>query len=92
MPELILTREARDNLGSLPAELREAVAETIDALAIDPRRVGKPLLGRLRGRWSAAVGNYRVLYTIEESAGASRVVVRAIRHRAVAYRPRRRRR
>jgi mRNA-degrading endonuclease RelE of RelBE toxin-antitoxin system len=92
LPELILTREARHDLGSLPAELREAVAETIDALAIDPRAVRKPLVGRLRGRWSAAVGNYRVLHSIEEGAGAPRVVVRAIRHRGVTYRSRRRRR
>jgi mRNA-degrading endonuclease RelE of RelBE toxin-antitoxin system len=92
LPELILTRGARQDLDSLPAELRDAVAETIDALAIDPRAVGKPLVGRLRGHWSAAVGNYRVLYTIEDGAGSSRVVVRAIRHRAVAYRSRRRRR
>ncbi|MHB8468818.1 MAG: type II toxin-antitoxin system RelE family toxin [Gaiellaceae bacterium] len=89
MPELILTREARQNLALLPSELREAVAETIGALALEPRTVGKPLVGRLRGSWSAAVGNYRVLYTIEESTASSRVIVRAIRHRAVAYRTRR---
>ena len=89
MPELILTREARQNLDLLPAELREAVAETIDALALEPRAVGKPLVGRLRGRWSAAVGNYRIVYTIDESTASSRVIIRAIRHRAVAYRTRR---
>jgi len=44
--------------------------------------MGKRLLGRLEGLWSARVGNYRVLYTIEQSG----VTVRAIRHRAVAYR------
>jgi len=89
LPELILTREARQDLDLLPAELRKAVAETIGALALERRTVGKPLLGRLRGRWSAAVGNYRVLYTIDESTASSRVIVRAIRHRAVAYRSRR---
>lgn len=68
--------------------MREAVAETIETIRLDPKAVGKPLLGRLRGRWSARVGNYRVLYTIERE----QVVVRAIRHRGVAYRTRRRRR
>jgi len=87
LPRLRLTREAQENLGALPAELREAVAETIESLAVDHESAGKPLVGRLRGLWSARVGNYRVLYTVEPSE----IVVRAIRHRAVAY-PRRRNR
>jgi mRNA interferase RelE/StbE len=67
--------------------VREAVLETLDLIAVDPESVGKQLVGRLEGLWSARVGNYRVLYTIAESG----VVVRVIRHRAVAYRrPRRR--
>jgi len=88
LPELIGTREARENLAALPQALRKGVAETIDAIGIDPQAAGKPLLGRLRGRWSARVGSYRVLYTIERN----RVVIRAIRHRGVAYGQRRRRR
>lgn len=90
MPEVVLTREARENLDALPPVLREAVSETIIGLALDPMAAGKPLVGRLRGRWSAAVGNYRVLYTIDVSPASTRVTVRAIRHRAVAYRTRRR--
>ena len=53
----------------------------------EPENVGKRLIGRLEGLWSARTGSYRVLYTIESSG----IVVRAIRHRAVAYRRRRRR-
>jgi mRNA-degrading endonuclease RelE of RelBE toxin-antitoxin system len=87
LPKLALTREARENLAALPPDLRGAVAETINRLALDPQSVGKPLIGRLRGRWSAAIGSYRVLYTIEPTG----IVIRAIRHRAVAYRARRRR-
>jgi mRNA interferase RelE/StbE len=87
LPELRLTRSAEDDLGALPAPVREAVAATIDILAVDHAAIGKQLRGRLRGWWSARVGNYRVLYTIERSG----VVVRAIQHRGVAYRGRRRR-
>ncbi len=65
--------------------MREAVFETLVAIGIDPEHAGKQLVGRLRGLWSARVGNYRVLYTIEDGG----VIVRAVRHRAVAY-PRRR--
>lgn len=84
MPRLVLTREARDNLAALPGPLRDAVVRTIDELAVDPRVIGRPLLGRLRGLWSARTGNYRVLYTIESSS-PERVIVRAIRHRGVPY-------
>ncbi len=36
-------------------------------LEAEPETVGKRLLGRLEGSWSARVGSYRVLYTIEPS-------------------------
>lgn len=55
--------------------------ETLDRLAVDAETLGKPLLGRLRGLWSARVGAYRVLYSLDDGA----VIVRASRHRAVAY-------
>jgi mRNA-degrading endonuclease RelE of RelBE toxin-antitoxin system len=85
LPELVLTHEAREALSALPFGLREAVAETITEIGIDPKVAGRPLLGRLRGLWSARVGSYRVLYTVEESVSATRVIVRAIRHLATAY-------
>jgi mRNA-degrading endonuclease RelE of RelBE toxin-antitoxin system len=37
------------------------------------------------------VGNYRIVYAIERSSEHERIVVRAVRHRAIAYGPRRRR-
>lgn len=86
MPELRLTRRARNDLEALPETIREAVLETLILIGAEPERAGKKLVGRLEGLWSARVGNYRVLYTIE----AGTVIVRAIRHRAVAYRRRRR--
>ena len=81
MPELRLTRRARRDLEQLPAVIREAVLETLDLIAVDPEGTGKKLVGRLNGLWSARVGNYRILYTVEP-AGA---IIRAIRHRAIAY-------
>jgi mRNA-degrading endonuclease RelE of RelBE toxin-antitoxin system len=47
--------------------------------------------GRLKGRWSARVGNYRIVYPIEGGHPQGKVVTRAVRHRAVAYGRRRRR-
>ena len=88
MTDLVLTRRAQEDLNSLPSSFREAVQATIDSLVLDPR-VGKPLVGVMRGLWVLRVGNYRVCYTIEQEPGRSRVVVQWIRHRAVAYRRRR---
>ena len=87
MPELRLTRRAKEDLTALPGPVREAVLETLELIGHEPKNTGKKLVGRLEGLWSARVGNYRILYTVERS----RVVVRAIRHRAVAYRSRRQR-
>lgn len=86
MPELRLTRRAKQDLEALPETVREAVAETLTLIALNPESVGMRLIGRLTGLWSARVGNYRVLYSIVRSG----VVVRTARHRAVVYRRRRR--
>jgi mRNA-degrading endonuclease RelE of RelBE toxin-antitoxin system len=79
-------------LKNLPSGARAAAARLIEKVRLDPRVIGIPLLGRLRPLWSARVGNYRVIYTIEGELGSERVVVRAIKHRTVAYGTRRRRR
>ena len=86
MPELRLTRRAHRDLEGLPETVRGAVLETLTGIAAEPEAAGKKLVGRLEGLWAARVGNYRALYTIEGGL----VVVRAIRHRAVAYQHRRR--
>jgi len=81
LPELRLTRRAKEDLRQLPTVLKEAVAETLERIALEPEAEGKELVGRLRGLWSARVGNYRVLCTIERRG----VIVRAIRHGGVAH-------
>ncbi len=91
MAELLLTTRAKQDLEALPRPLQEAVLETLTSLELRPDELGKELRGRLRGLWSYRVGNYRILYTIEGRGHNTRVIARAIRHRAVAYRRRRRR-
>ena len=86
MAELRLTRRAKHDLSTLPDPVREAVLKSLVLLELEPEETGKRLVGRLQGLWSARVGNYRVLYTIERNE----VVIRSIRHRAVAYKSRKR--
>jgi mRNA interferase RelE/StbE len=85
LPEPRLTARARADLGELPPAIQAAVIEALTTIGADPDAAGTALVGRLHGLWSARVGNYRVLYTIEGGARVKRVIVRAIRHRAVAY-------
>jgi mRNA-degrading endonuclease RelE of RelBE toxin-antitoxin system len=88
LAELLLTNRAKEDLAALPRILQEAILGTLASLEIRPEELGKELRGRLRGLWSCRVGNYRILYTIEGMDPSTRVIVRAIRHRAVAYRRR----
>lgn len=89
MASIFLTREAKDHFDLLPRKLQDVVENTLAVIEMDPESAGKPLLGRLKGLWSCRVGNYRILYTIETRGRSTRVIVRAIKHRAVAYGTRR---
>jgi len=77
---------AARQLARLPERYATAVVELLPAIAVNPRRLGKPLRFELEGRWVARRGPYRVIYTIEDEARA--VTVLAVAHRADTYRPR----
>jgi len=77
---------ARRDLLRLPQKAAAAVVETFEAIAENPRRVGKPLRFEVEGRWSARRGPYRVIYRLDEDDRS--VLVLAIGHRADVYRPR----
>lgn len=68
----------------LPESVAGAVLEFCDAaLALSPRRVGKPLFGPLAGCLGARRGTYRVVYRIDDQARV--VEVLDIDHRAGIY-------
>ena len=73
-------------MGDLPPDIQRAVVNSMDRLLLDPRANGKPLQGRMRGTRVAKVGSYRIVHTIEGAEASATVVVRAVLHRAVAYR------
>jgi mRNA interferase RelE/StbE len=76
---------ARRQIDRLPIAVAAAVIETIDAIASNPRRLGKPLRFELSGRWSARRGPYRIIYSIDDATHT--VSVLAVAHRADVYRP-----
>jgi mRNA interferase RelE/StbE len=55
-------------------------------IADDPHRVGTPLVGQLRGLWSARRGDYRVVYEIDDETRI--VLIHRVQHRRHAYRRR----
>jgi len=58
--------------------IKKAIEER---LMTDPLKYGKPLRKSLKGYWKLRVGDYRVVYKIEES----NVIVLAIIHRKEVY-------
>ncbi len=70
----------------MPISVAAAVLETLDAIAKNPRRLGKPLMLDHQGRFSARRGPYRIIHEIEEDDHLVRVV--AIGHRRDIYRRR----
>ncbi len=85
MARVQLTREATRHFEALPAKLKNPVLNALTDLEIDPEAAGKPLLGRLKGLWSARVGSYRIIYSIEGGRRSPKLIVRAIKHRGAAY-------
>lgn len=76
-------RRALEN--GLPELVTSAALEFITgALADNPQRLGKPLLGELAGFWSARRGQYRVVYTIHDEIVTVTIV--RVAHRRDAYR------
>jgi mRNA interferase RelE/StbE len=83
--EIRPTASARRDLNRLPEAVAAAVLEFIyGALAENPHRVGKPLLGELSGLHSARRGQYRVIYRIDDEVVTVTVV--KVAHRGDAYR------
>ncbi len=75
---------ARRQFDRLPIEVAAAGLQTLDAVAENPRRLGKPLMFEHEGRFSARRGPYRVIYELDDEARFVRVV--AIGHRRDVYR------
>jgi mRNA interferase RelE/StbE len=81
---LELTNRAAKDLDKLeraqPGQWVRVIAK-IKVLADDPR-LGKPLVGPLKGKWSLRVGEYRIIYELRSNA----VVVLTVHHRKDVYR------
>jgi mRNA interferase RelE/StbE len=80
-----LSRDARRFFERADASLQRRLDRCFDRLKIEPRDAGniKPLTGNLGGYYRYRVGDYRVIYRVDEPRQA--VFVWKIAHRSEAY-------
>jgi mRNA interferase RelE/StbE len=84
MYALLIKRSAERDLRQLPRATFERVNKRILALRDDPRPHGvRKLAGALEG-WRIRVGDYRILYQIDD--GAQTVTIVRVKHRREVYR------
>ena len=78
-----IKKSAQKEIRELPKPMIKRVLTKIYALADDPRPSGSRKLIGYENYWRIRVGNYRVIYTIDD--GVLLVEVIAVRHRKDAY-------
>jgi len=80
---LEIKRSAEREVDRLPADIHRRVSEAILALESNPRPVGSRKL-QAGGGFRLRVGDYRVLYTVDDDN--HRVIIYGVAHRREAYR------
>lgn len=84
MYTILLVQAALKELQRLPAQVRDRIEAAIDGLANHPRPPGSQKLQGTANEYRIRVGEYRVLYVIDDEQRT--VVVSHVRHRKDAYR------
>ena len=64
--EILLSQSADNFLNKLDTVTALRIRKKLSELKENPE-LGKPLVGRLKGLWSLRVGDYRVIYEIEQN-------------------------
>lgn len=80
---IVVTRAAQKELDSLDIPVLRRVAPKIDELAANPRPPGCRKLSGVENRWRIRVGDYRVIYAVDDAGRVVEVI--AFRHRSNAY-------
>ncbi len=85
MYELVLSAEAQKNYASADQALAKKIARCFEQLEQSPRYHPniKPLKGDLAGYYRDRIGDYRVIYQVDDET--NQVLVSTIVHRREAY-------
>ena len=84
MYEVYLERAAENDLKRLPTATFQRIIPHIKALAENPRPSSCRKLTGSKNDWRIRVGDYRILYEIDEKAKAVKIM--RVRHRREVYR------
>lgn len=84
MYEILIERRAERDLKRLLAEEFNRIIRAVRALATEPRPAGCRKIEGSKSDWRIRVGDYRVVYEIDDGAQAVRIM--RVRHRSEVYR------
>ena len=85
MPYTVLLRPAADrDRRSLPPDTHQRIAQALLSLEADPRPSGVAKLAGSHARWRIRVGDYRIIYEVDDSS--LQVLILRIAHRREVYR------
>ena len=84
MYEVYLEKAAENDLKRLPTTTFHRIIPHIKALAENPRPLSCRKLTGSKNDWRIRIGDYRIIYEIDEKAKAVRIM--RVRHRREVYR------
>jgi mRNA interferase RelE/StbE len=82
--EVYLERSAENDLKRLPTSIFHRIIPKIKALAERPRPSGCRKIAGSKNDWRIRIGDYRIIYEIDEKAKAVRIM--RVRYRREVYR------
>ncbi|MDD5262830.1 MAG: type II toxin-antitoxin system RelE/ParE family toxin [Methylacidiphilales bacterium] len=82
--QITFARSARKELEKLPPHIAERILGKIEDLSATPRPGGSLKLKGGRNLWRIRIGDYRVIYEIDDGKGI--IDISIIRHRREVYR------
>jgi mRNA interferase RelE/StbE len=81
--EIVIVRSAQKEIRSLDATVRVRILKAIRSLGSDPRPPGNRKLQASSNSWRIRVGDYRVVYSIDDQE--RQIEIFATRHGSKAY-------
>lgn len=84
MPELLIERGAERDLRKLPASIFKAIVDRLQLFKKTARPPGAKKLSGRQNDWRIRVGDYRVIYEIDDLSQQVRIL--RVRHRREVYR------
>ncbi len=82
--QIVFARSARKELQSLPFIIAHRILTKVESLKKDPRPAGCRKLQGPTNLWRLRVGEYRIVYTIDDERRIIDILI--VRHRSEAYR------